>query len=88
METRMRRRYDAFDSGRTGRVDAAALICGLSLLCAGGREEKVGVFFDLYARACMRGMASRMGRRPIRRMQTGMLHVTGRVGATRTATAT
>jgi Ca2+-binding EF-hand superfamily protein len=40
--------YDRLDTSRDGTVELFELVSGLSLMCGGSDDEKLGVFFDLY----------------------------------------
>eukprot|EP01122_Echinamoeba_exundans_P015542 TRINITY_DN741_c0_g1_i2.p1 TRINITY_DN741_c0_g1~~TRINITY_DN741_c0_g1_i2.p1 ORF type:complete len:199 (+),score=41.70 TRINITY_DN741_c0_g1_i2:417-1013(+) len=42
--------YDRLDTSRDGTVELFELVSGLSLMCGGSDDEKLGVFFDLYDR--------------------------------------
>lgn len=42
--------YDRLDTSRDGNVELFELVSGLSIMCGGTADEKLGVFFDLYVR--------------------------------------
>ena len=44
----LRALFDAFDLNGDGVVSENELVCGLSILCGGPKQEKVRAIFDLY----------------------------------------
>jgi len=51
------RLFDLFDEEKKGAVDFTELMCGISVLCGGGKVKKVEAAFNLYDRE-QRGLIS------------------------------